>query len=212
MTFSGEIRGANSAIEIWSFSLKSQPQVPGPLPQADLVTAAGKGFDAYALNVRGLMPSWVRLTNVRCSNHDAGGATARNADQGYQQADRAVTGATGEGQSAGGFKMPLQSALCVSLDTGFPGASGRGRVFLPFPGFPLDPDHSLSIANATAMATSMSELIRDLRTSPFGEARVISSKGAASLVLSVRVGRIPDTQRSRRSALVEGHIRKTIPA
>jgi hypothetical protein len=130
----------------------------------------------------------------------------------YDQADFAGEAA---GTLVGGVKYPLQTAMVASLLTGRAGATGKGRIYLPAPSTALDSTFRYPEQTATDVATGVKGMVQAmnvaLNTAVIGAAvQVASSKGYLSKVTSVRAGRVPDTQRSRRGDLLEGYVAQVV--
>jgi hypothetical protein len=121
--------------------------------------------------------------------------------------------------------MP-QAATCVTLTTGVPrGLASHGRIYLP----PNDQqatgtDGRITAASALIVANSIKKLINDLNAlTAFGPVMVMSkghgvkvddvtdkrwewtypNTGVSAAVTGTRVGRVVDTMRRRRRALIE---------
>jgi hypothetical protein len=196
VTYSGVFGTLASPIEIWSFTIKGQPVESSNTPQAKAFTAK----NAYSAGLRQVLPSSVILTRTRFSQHAAGGLVEQTADGAYVQADDLTTVA---GTDTGGAAIPLQSSVCVSLVTGRAGPSGKGRFFLPMPAAALDATWRLPIAKADAIAANAAATLDGLAAVLIP--CVVSSKGFRTEVTAVRVGRVVDTIRTRRNAMVEEH-------
>lgn len=104
-----------------------------------------------------------------------------------------------------------QSALCISLGTARRGATGRGRFYVPMPNFELD-RATLQIGGSATddVRIQARNLIQNLNNQPGLDGidlvvSVVSSKGYATPVNSVRVGKVIDTIRSRRAQLPEAY-------
>jgi hypothetical protein len=119
------------------------------------------------------------------------------------------------GTGSEGNLYPIQTALCVSFSSARQDASGKGRCFLPFPRVGLGSDWRLPESGVTPVLTAMRTLATQLRQPEQGATgdvwgtgrhAVISSKGTTSVVTQYRVGRVPDTMRSRRNALPEAYV------
>lgn len=201
MTFSGVFGSASEAHEIWSFSLKFEPT------QGTTETMAQIGVDAYTQWLVPIMPFHVALTEVRYSMHEAGGATAKNAEGGYVQTRQGVNV---QGAAAGAI-FPLQTALCVSLGSARAGASGKGRFYLPMPPWELGGDGRFS---ATAQASGVTQIggFLNFLHADLAQPLVIVSPtyGTRSAVTHFRLGRTPDTMRSRRNALLESYVQASV--
>jgi hypothetical protein len=114
------------------------------------------------------------------------------------------------GASEPQYLAPPQVALVVSLNTGRRGPTGRGRWYLPCPSYRFLDDLVLSTPLAQAVANESAAFLKDLETTFQDEIVggllvpvVASSKGYNTVVTSVRVGRVTDTMRSRRTSLPE---------
>lgn len=113
-----------------------------------------------------------------------------------------VSPAVGGALSAG---LPQQT-LCITLATA--AQRGRGHAGRTFPpsgaGFAFGNDGKLTQAAVLAAATSFAQLLNEIRTAGVSDI-VVFSKIAQTItkVTSVRVGRVMDTQRRRRSSIDE---------
>lgn len=204
-TWEGVVGSTVAPLEHWSFSLCGPAEVIDPAsPDStvdDMIAASLK--DAYAANIAPLMPTDVVLTGVRLALILDTGKFGKRANGSYLQGkwDGSVGGELQPQQ------VPLQSAMCVSLNTARAGATGKGRFFLPFPGMALDASTKRwSAAQAQSGAdrgAALVSAVADIFTFPV---QVVSSKGYMTPVTSVRVGRAPDTMRSRREDLPEGYV------
>lgn len=211
LTFSGVVLDtqANVPLEEWSFSVKSASLgTSAPDDTSGLQGDAEAARAAYVAHVKPEMPHWTVLTNVRCSMHAAGGLTRRTTDGSYLHADAPAAVAGG---SEGLVRYPLQSALVVSLQTDRAGATGKGRFFLPCPNVVLGVQFALAQVDQQRITTAMEAFLGAL-VPTFGDIRVVSSAGVTSVVRSVRVGRVIDTQRSRRSHLQEKYLEVPLSA
>jgi hypothetical protein len=112
-------------------------------------------------------------------------------------------------------RYPTQVSLAVSLTTGFSrGPAHRGRFYLPMPNLQMSSDGRLSQSDVQAAATRSKIFIDDINSllagvsSPLRVAVMSRKTGAPAqrAVSGVEIGRVLDTQRRRRSKMVEGHI------
>lgn len=119
---------------------------------------------------------------------------------------------TGVPGAVAGTVAPQLSAV-ASLDTANPrGRAGRGRMYLP-PTTALatlgTSDGRMTVTNAENLASGVATLIRELNAvyTGVGAVGVASKAGAGGFqhVTSVRVGRVPDTVRSRRNKQAEDY-------
>lgn len=206
-TWSGVFGSAATAIEQWSFSLKTAG-LPATIDGPALMVRAEGMRKTYFDHVLDLVPEAVVCTELRYAVTGADGKVLRFPDGAYQQGKLGVN-MPGAGTTVG--RLPLQSALVVSTNTARPGQTGKGRLFLPLQlsqhiqaDFRIDPEWALLVAQRFA------SVVKDVNV--FGPVvSVVSSKGYSSPVTSVRVGRAPDTMRSRREKVVEGYVLSPLP-
>lgn len=204
VTFEGVVGTAAAPLERWSLNVNF-PADAEPLTGTQLVSdsVAEDAAGAWVASFQNDMPSDVVLTQVKVAHVNADGHVGLRADGSYAQG-------VWTGELAGEQPpqaMPLQTALCVSLVTARSGPTGKGRFFLPWPGYSVSTSTKiLSEANATSAATLAVAFLNSLATSLTFPPQVVSSKGYMSQVVGVRVGRVPDTMRSRREDLPEGYV------
>lgn len=204
VTFEGVIGSSIAPLERWSFSI-GFPADAIPVDGSQVVddAVAHECAAAYNTNVRPQMPSDVVLTTTKVAHILGTGHYALRGDGSYVQG-------TWTEDIAGPnppLQVPLQTALCVSLMTNRAGPTGKGRFFLPWPAHNIDAaTKRLTEANAGDVAGLAAGLLDDLATIFTFAPQVVSSKGYMSEVISVRVGRAPDTMRSRREDLPEGYV------
>lgn len=194
VTVSGVFGSAAAPIEIWSWSLKFE----GAETINDEAASAFTVHDRYVTHLAPLFPAEIVTTRVRVSQHEAGGLVRKNSDGAYIQGDD-VRVAAGTGGAAN--KLPLQTAVCVSLLTARAGATGKGRFFLPYTVHGINADYRLAAASTDAIATAVKGFINSITT--LGRPVVVSSKGYRTPVVKIGVGRTLDTMRSRRSHLLD---------
>lgn len=107
----------------------------------------------------------------------------------------------------GSVNMPRQTSMVVSLLTGFPGRSRRGRVYLPYTLSSLASGARFSPVQITPVLTGFAALLARFATAsadPDFNAVVWSRKLGTTLpITSIAIGDIPDVQRRRRDALPE---------
>lgn len=203
-TWSGVFGTISGPIEEWSFSLSLpvDATVDG-FSDAQIDALAGGMRTAYVTNLTPRMPTDVILTECRIASVDGTGKVRLRPDGSYRQGINVVPSSGGDVIRA----MPLQTALCVSLTTARPGPTGKGRFFLPWPSLGIDPASKvLTEAVATLMLDAAAGFVVDVNRITAGKVSVVSTKGYVSEVIGVRVGRVPDTMRSRRGDLVEGYV------
>lgn len=182
--------------ESWSCSLHFDAQDEVTLPASvfatDLVawmTSAGARISGSAvldfIKFNRIAPATGRYFNQQSNTHD--------------QLDMATgTVERGEGQ------------ISVAVSTRTALARGRGhagRFYPPTADLPIQIDGRITALLAQDMANAAAALISGLNDTTLAEGgqAVVFSKVAQTVepILSVRVGRVPDTIRSRRSSLVE---------
>lgn len=125
-----------------------------------------------------------------------------------------VTPTAGTGSNA----HPYQTSIVTSLRTSGVGGSGRGRLYWPGTGQPLNPDlriPSASTATIAAAAKTYLTSITGAMAPSLTNAPVLSvwsrTNSSTLPVNSIIVGDIADVQRRRRDALVETSSSVTFP-
>lgn len=204
VTFEGVIGSAAAPVEHWSFNVNFPAASSGAAATgASLITKATACRGAYAASINGIMGSDIVLTKTRVASVDDTGHVHVRADGSYVQGDW-LTVATG---TQAPQPAPLQQALCVSLATARPGPTGKGRFFLPWPAKSLDAgDKRLPVIQAQSCLDVSKDFLQQLATAMGADPVVVSSKGYTSAVTTVRLGRTPDTMRSRREDSAEGYL------
>lgn len=207
VTFSGLIGTAAAAVEQWSFNLCFPSTATGAAATlASLQDKADLANGKWSNEMASVMPSDVVLNKVRVAHVGDDGHVTKRADGSYVQADGIASVAGTQAKQP----MPLQTALCVSLNTGRAGPTGKGRFFLPWPALSLDmTDKRLPVAQVEGFIDNVQAWLNTTQTAMGEGLVVVSSKGYISEVVSVRIGRAPDTMRSRREDAPEGYI--TLP-
>lgn len=206
-TVSGIIHNGTRTLEQWSFSV-SKPQV-GDLSAIDWQLTADGLRAAYSTNLRPLYASGVRATEFRAARIGDDGKTQTDGSGGLIQGIN-TTEAAGTGSAA--VSYPLQSALVVTLTTGRHGPTGKGRFFLPMPGYSLDSERLISVADATTVMDAARNFVVAVNALGPQKVAVVSSKGYSSEVTGFRVGRRPDVLRSRAGDVLEQYVSRTIGA
>lgn len=200
ITWKGVIGSGASPIETWQFSLKA-PDLEALTP-ANMTALALAGRTCYLENINQLMGSDVELRQVEVASIDVDGKYRTFGDGGYVQGfwNGSVVGQASQPPG----RLPIQTALCVSLDSFRAGASGKGRFFLPWPALTLGAGYTITGDEAQRHAGILAEFVRDVSLIS-GPVSIFSNKGFASEVVRVRVGVAPDTMRSRRGDMVEAY-------
>lgn len=203
LTASGSITtGASSTTEIERFSFRLNLSNPsGGADQftesraadyaqdmGDFFTSAGAGISSFCL-----------LSEVKLAAILADGTYAD---------DPIIVATAFRGGGGASLPYPTQIAHAVSLQTDRRGPTGKGRFYLPGPIGALDTSGNITEAKQGLVTTATVALIDALNNVPGIDGiapRVViaSSKGYNTDVVSVRVGRVYDTIRSRRTSLLE---------
>lgn len=159
------------------------------------------GISSAPAAVKVLVPPDTSYTGVKVYFYDGVTAGAK------WQATSTFAAAT-VGQSVA--SCPLQTSVVVSLLTGLPGRSNRGRLYLPAAGAALT-THLLSTADTQSIANGMADFFTKLNALNAGASGIVSvvsqAKGTANDVTSVRVDNKPDIQRRRAKSLAASQIK-----
>lgn len=201
VTYSGRLYSA----EKWSISLS----VVGPTGQPTQADADA-ARTAFWPGMRGSVTSNVVMETAK---------VARIGADGLYGAMNAVVSTQPAFESSGsgtGTLMPPQCALAVTLLGSQPrAAAGRGRFYLPAPAVTFATDGRISAANAESIANAAAGLVNRLNAALNGDVCIVgpqTEKGRAPAyqrVAGVRVGRVVDTVRSRRSSFPEEPVTAT---
>lgn len=181
---------------------------PGALPQAGLADIAAS-IKACHKRPATRLAIQATLRSVKFASIGADGKYTAD------PVEIAVTDGAGSMPDAPQTVLP-QNALAISLETNRRGASGRGRFYLPMPVCNSQPENGYQIdsTQANGIAVSVQTMLNEILNAPGLDnvnnsldpvLVVASTKGFNSPVTGVRVGRIVDTIRSRRRALVENY-------
>lgn len=195
-----------ASAERWSWSLNIG-RAGGSLtiPDEDLASDIAQDIKAFHLRPASRVCSRARLQEVKFAVIGA---------DGKYTSDPLIVGLGdiegGDATTAQHATVTPQAALAVTLDTARRGPSGRGRFYLPMPVLSLDEGLAAGVNDVNGIRDSVVQLLNAVNNQPGldGSAdRVVvaSSKGYNTPVDSVRVGRIIDTIRSRRTSLQEGY-------
>lgn len=209
ITWGGVFGSVAAPVERWQFSLKRTgiASTQNAFPTQDVLltalTALQGSFQSRYLNK---LQAGIRhtFTDIRFIGSD--GKQPKDAAGAYAGARRLET--DGPSGASGLPRYPYQVAVVTSLNTARSGPSGKGRFFLPAPDYPLSNDGRISATDAGGLASTAKDFLGEVNAVTIeagaGPVSVMSSKGYASPVTSVRVGRVLDTHRSRRSDMLEG--------
>ncbi len=202
LSWRGTFVNAGAIVEEWDWSLKTT-QPTAPLDPPTLLSRAHSMVDIWAATMGLHQQSQIVLTECIYAVTGADGKVQHFPDGSYVQGKAEVQVA---GLNTAGSIMPLQTALVISLMTARPGASGRGRFFLPWQSAgSLGLDFRLNLSEMQPLAADATALIN--KVNALGSPVVInSSKGLNTPVTGVRIGRALDTMRSRREKVSESYV------
>jgi hypothetical protein len=215
--FSGIMGTEAAPWEIFVFGLNLIP----PAANAEATPAARSALaaacrQAFAGGLHQTISSECKLTRTRVADIGPAGLVRRDFFGAYaQNDDETVVPCTG---SPG--KAP-QVALAVSTVTQFAGRTGRGRFYLPLPDYAPLEQGLLPEVTRQAVLTRAVTFLNAINTAAVanGFGRLcIASGGSVTTnqppalipITAVRVGRVLDTMRSRRSALNEAYVQTAL--
>lgn len=208
ITLSGTIAGQ----EIWSTSCAYQTDFgTGPVKTFDDLQAwadavASLSSTPYTMLIPRLS-NVVTVNTARAAYIDGAGKTAQVAEAGFS------TPWTGNVSPV----MPPQSSVVLSLLTGRPGRSYRGRMYWPCLNASFDTGKvTLTPAVVGTLAENAAQLLTDIGDAAgvdFAMKPAVASTvlGVQTLVTEVRVGTVVDTQRRRRNQLQETYGSSAVP-
>lgn len=121
-------------------------------------------------------------------------------------------------RGVGTSRLPAQSAMCVSLLTGRPGASYRGRVYFPALGVTLSSAGRVEQSVCGSLALGFSNWLNQLKGAIQGDGVtsatpvvVSTTRGTLTAITSVRVGNRLDSQRRRAESQEESYSVSPMP-
>jgi hypothetical protein len=159
------------------------------------------------------------MTRTRAAVIQETGFVQRDSAGAYVQADD-LTPASGVASST---QLPLQVTLAITLDSAFPGPTGRGRFFIPSPALGVLVSGSLSASSQTSISDFAQAYCNAINVAAAanGAGRLCVASGGSVLkgiapglrtVVQIRVGRVPDTIRDRRGDLPELYVARPLTA
>lgn len=208
------LSGTIATSEIWTTSCAFQTNFgTGPVTSFDDLQAWADAIAALATpsasypTLYSALSNRAQLTTVRTAYIAADGVT--------QQAAETLLGTPWAPGTAA--KMPFQCSMVLSLLTGRPGRSYRGRMY--WPAFSLDVSGTtlaITPAQSQLLANEMSELLTDIGGAAGSEALMMpvvrSDKlGITTFVTQIRCGTVVDTQRRRRNSAPEAYSSAVVP-
>lgn len=156
-----------------------------------------------------LMQGNTTVTGVRVENRDLTNGSLASQGEALKG-----TPTPGTGSNIHGY----QASAVISLRTGTPGASGRGRLYWPATGAALNStDYRISSSNVSNAVTDAKTYLSGLSsaiavTTTTARLVVWSRKGASTAdVTSLLIGNVLDSQRRRRDVLVESYTSTVFP-
>lgn len=206
MTFRGRFTGTP---EIWSFGMKWQSvfdgnpdQTVGDIDQSGVTQAV---FDFFQSGAG--IPQNVKCDDWRAYNIGENGVMVGNP---------LVVDVSGTGAPTGTttVRYPPQIALCATLVGSNRGAGRFGRFYLPTAQSMESSDSRLSASNAAGVGDAVTQFLKDISDamgSPLGLSSAcinVATDQASTwqIVDHVEVGRVFDTLRSRRGAMLEERV------
>lgn len=192
------LRGDIGGTQSWSTSFAMAPP-PGTVSQSTLsgilasVSArAATWWNATTGGIGARNTADTRLLGVDAYLYGGGSGAPASLQASIDYATPLVGGSS--------TAHPTQTSIVVTLLTGLPGRSFRGRMYLPMTGGALGSNHQLVQANVTDYAAAakafMDGVNSDAVVPDFGRVSVAGSAGPIP-VTSVRVDSEPDVQRRR---------------
>lgn len=189
---------------VWTISDFGVPTTPA---QVQAVATACAGVPVPA----GLRAVYSTATNIHTIRVEA-----RSSDGTLENLAEDALAAASPG--TGTTPHPYQTAWVASLRTAQVGASGRGRLYFPATGIPLEagslrPSTVNTNAFSLGVKTYLSDLQTQIRVTFAGAALVVWSRKthAMNLVDTIQAGDVLDSQRRRRDTLVEAYSSQTFP-
>ncbi len=202
-----------SQVEQWSTGINFGPGAGGDLPEtpaelqgwANTVHQLLAGPDA-PVNLLLAGDDSVTVDRVTCYWYPGPGPAA-------------AVGASTEAPvdfAGGSVSLPPQVSVVLSLLTGFPGGSYRGRLYWPATACTLGSNYNLTGPTAASLASSAAQFLDDAgitqQTATNLQASVYSpTLDVMTPVIGVSVGNVLDTQRRRRDGLIESRSYSEIP-
>lgn len=137
------------------------------------------------------------LGSIRAYYYEAGSTTADTVAE-YVYSSPINGGST--------EKLSARDAMVVTLLTGHPGRSYKGRMYIPCNGATLT-DHQFSNTDVTNVATATADLLTawNALTSTGISVAAVAGKTALTVISQTRCDSIPDTIRARSRKMVSLH-------
>lgn len=115
------------------------------------------------------------------------------------------------------MRQVYQACMVFSMRTGLPGASFRGRNYWPAVGATVAFTGKFETGDVDVAPGRMVTLLEGIVDAGIGAASLVPmvyspTRDLLTLVSSVQVGDVPDTQRRRRDALIEDYVSAPYPS
>lgn len=167
------------------------------------------GLDALAADVAGLLENTTTnafLLNTMTTAEGLDDLDLYQYQGGSKAAAQSHVALTGMAGKKATVSFPLQVACCVTLLTGKPGRSKKGRLYLPGSGIGFN-GGEFANADVDAIAAGFNTLFQDLHDRVPSTPVVVASAtlGTNTPVNQVRVDSKPDTQRRRSMKATAGY-------
>lgn len=208
VTLFGELPGG----ERWSVSPAFRGDWDDPVFGHDELQAA-----ATAIQSTTNWTDYPTLMTFLSSRGSIGGTRVSLYGPDGRLADYAERAASGPINGSGTLALPPTAACALSLYSGIPGRSYRGRIFWPALGATLDSNTGrFRTSDVAELAIETTEMLSDIQDKfqPTRAAHLIvwSSKlQAGTTVREVRVGDLVDSQRGRKDALQDQYASAAYP-
>jgi len=203
LSFGGTLKGEES----WTMGLRiiglgALDQNGEEAVLADYVAALESAWGTQVVTGQGTRLTWAKLNQI--------GIDGKYTKSWTNLHEWDLPGVSAPG--AGSMK-PNQITMVVSLTTNTSrGLAHAGRLYFPAPGADIQADGRVSVAHQGDQLASAKAFIDTLNNASDGSI-IIASKvreGAQHTVTGVRIGRVLDTMRSRRSSMKEEHLPATL--
>lgn len=197
--------------ETWATSCSWQTVGVNPGPGPERVLSTLDELQGWATGTKILLASAASpFVQLRANISSAGGINLVRTEyiaDGALQVAGVATGAAIPGTGAN--NLPNQCSMVISLLTAQAGRSRRGRMYWPWLVTPQGADGHVNTSTVQVFATAMGAALFTIGATSAGQPMqlVVHSRKLeeATLVTSLAVGNVIDTQRRRRNQLIESY-------
>lgn len=194
------------ASETFSFGVNMGYDI-GPQPAVVLDEETAEPLVTW-YTTQSMIGSFAFLTTIKANVIDV---TGRYAEEETRRLDLPAPYQSGPYTTPG----PFQLAMAISFGTAAQrGLASKGRTYLPCPAYELEgPNKTLTATNQAAFLAAGVDLLDALQeTFPGWDPVVVSNlrAGMQRRITHVRVGKVVDTIRSRRTSLEESYIEAAV--